>query len=218
MRRRDEEVVRVDEGYDVLVSAVARSAEQMPAEARDAARARLLEAVRPTAVPPYVRVIRPAIALATAGALLGGVSYAAAESRPGDLLFGLKRSVVSAVGSARGALTRTGRAPAPPALKPVETPRPKRVAPGLAPHGAAGHSAEPSSPGTPKTPGNGKGRGEGGAKTPSPKAPAPNGNGNGSGKPMHDSGKNAPPSRRGGVSSSSPPSFSSSKAHEQRER
>jgi hypothetical protein len=94
----DEHVTDCDAALEATASAVVKAAaEPMPGEARDAVRSRLLHAIGPTAVPLHVRLMRPAIAAACAAALLGGVSYAAAASGPGDLLYPLKRSVSDVV-------------------------------------------------------------------------------------------------------------------------
>lgn len=123
MRSHDEEMMCGDEGLEALVSAVACSAEAMPDGARAEVRERLLATIEPAAVPLRIRLLRPVIALATAGALLGGVSYAAAGSVPGQPLFGLKQSIVSTVRSAQSVLAhRTIGKPVPAVLTPVQAP------------------------------------------------------------------------------------------------
>jgi hypothetical protein len=84
-----------------LAAALARAGETMPAEARERVRARLVSAIAPAPVRWSRRAVAPIAAALTAITLLGGVSAAVAMSRPGDLLFPLRESVVRAVRTLR---------------------------------------------------------------------------------------------------------------------
>lgn len=172
MRSRDEQMRCDDDGLDALVSAVVRSAEPMPEDARTAVRERLLEEIAPTAVPLRVRMLRPAVTLAIVGSLLGGVSYAAAQSREGEPLFRLKQSIVSTVRSAQRALSHkaaqqrpadaSGRVEAPSGRKPEGNPSTPPVVQHVAPKAT---QATPTPPGQSKAKPQGNGKGKGSAVT-----------------------------------------------------
>lgn len=102
MKRDEAPIESCEAGTEALARAVSACNEKMPAEARDAVRGRLVAAISPEAMPLRARLLRPMIALAAAGSMLGGVSYAAAVSAPGDLLYPVKRTVTSAYESAHG--------------------------------------------------------------------------------------------------------------------
>jgi hypothetical protein len=154
------------EGYEPVVEAVRRSSEPMPWEARAALRKRLLSSLEPAAVPFRLRVLRPAFAFATAGVLLGGVSYAAAASEPGHALFGLKKSIVSAVATAQTVLSeRLGSKAAhgPAVLRPMEAPAPRSVGPVFVPE--LRHAEPNADSSTQPRPGQGRSNGRGDQKS-----------------------------------------------------
>jgi hypothetical protein len=104
------------DGERTIADAVASSFEPMPAEARAAVRERLLAAASASTLPWYRRISHAALALATGTALLGGVSYAAAASGPGDFLYPVKsaaertiRSIAPLKGDRRGGVVKLKR-------------------------------------------------------------------------------------------------------------
>lgn len=145
--RAHDEMIDTEELCDAaLASALAHATEPMPAESCRAVRERLLAAIAPAPVPLHVRLLRPIAVLATAAVVMGGVSYAAAASAPGDLLFPLKRSVAGIVDAARHA----GHLPAvsPETSQPLTTPKtPAPTRAPVAPATAPGRLATPPAPG-----------------------------------------------------------------------
>lgn len=80
-------------GLRALADALRDAPERMPRAARSAARRRIMKAARSDVRWRVQRLafVRTVAAMATFTTLLGGVSYAAGSSLPGDALYGLKR-------------------------------------------------------------------------------------------------------------------------------
>lgn len=97
-----------DDGLVGVHPVLVRALEPMPAEARAAVRERLLSAISAPRLPLGVRLVRAAVAAGAVFSLLGGVSYAAAASMPGDILYPVKRA-------AEGVLSAVHLSPPPPA-------------------------------------------------------------------------------------------------------
>lgn len=142
MTDREQDMEYGDDDRSAVDTALGRAFEPMPARARASVRGRLLAAIGPARLPFPVRALRAALAVGTGVSLLGGVSYAAAASVPGDLLYPVKRAaeqVYSAV--------RPGSAPASRETTTAPSDGP------AGPHGKPGGSVLPMRPvnGTPTT-------------------------------------------------------------------